>query len=351
MRAVVSYQGNITMVDNMPQPQLEDGFILVRTAYSAISPGTEIMMNGHYFLNPYILGYSAAGIVMETKGDTAALKKGQRVACYGAPYVKHAEWLAVPRHLAVPIPDHVSLEEASAVGLGAIAVHSLRQADLQFGEVLLMIGAGILGQITAQIAQAAGYQVIVYDLLEARCQKAAELGLRHVCHTEEQVDEKIRQLTNGEGVDASLICASDKSGSLIDYSLKRLRDRGKVMIVGDMKMNFDRELMFAKEAQVLISRAGGPGRYDPIYEKQGIAYPIGYVRWTEGRNMAEYIRLLAEGEIQVAPLLTNIHPVDECTQVFDQYRNNPHSILGAVLRYPEAARQDGRQEAQSTIGR
>lgn len=351
MRAVVSYQGNISMFNDMPRPQLEDGFLLVQTAYSAISPGTEMMMNGHYYSNPFILGYSAAGVVMETKGESVALEKGQRVACYGAPYVKHAEWLAVPRHLAVPVPDHVSLEEASTVGLGAIAVHSLRQANLQFGEVLLLIGAGILGQITAQIAQAAGYQVILYDLIEERCKKASELGIRHVCSTPDQVDEKIKHLTHGEGVDVSLICASDKSGNLMDQSLERLRDRGKVIVVGDMKMDFNRELMFAKEAQVLISRAGGPGRYDPVYEKQGIAYPIGYIRWTEGRNMEEYIRLLAEGSIQVAPLLTNVHLVDECSQVYEQYRENPHSILGAVLHYPPATELEAQEKAETTLGR
>ncbi|WP_010268721.1 zinc-dependent alcohol dehydrogenase [Paenibacillus senegalensis] len=351
MKAVVSYQGNISMSNDMPQPQLEDGFLLVQTAYSAISPGTEMMMNGHYYSKPFILGYSAAGIVKETKGDSVTLKKGQRVACYGAPYVKHAELLAVPRHLAVPIPDHVSLEEASTVGLGAIAIHSLRQANLQFGELLLLIGAGILGQITAQIAQAAGYQVILYDLLEERCRIAKELGIRHVCSSAKQVDETIKLLSDGEGVDASLICASDKTGSLMDHSLERLRDRGKVIVVGDMKMEFKRELMFTKEAQILISRAGGPGRYDPMYEKQGIPYPVGYIRWTEGRNMAEYIRLLAEGAIQVAPLLTNVHPVDECAQVYEQYRENPHSILGAVLQYPLATELKTGQEVETTLGR
>lgn len=351
MKAVVSYKGNISMAD-VEQPQVEDGFLLVQTAYSAISPGTEMMMNGHYYSHPYILGYSAAGVVGTAGKNAGSVKPGQRVACYGAPYVKHAEWLAVPKHLAVPVPDHVSLAEASTVGLGAIAIHSLRQANLQFGEVLLLIGAGILGQITAQIAQAAGYRVIVFDLLKERCSKALELGIRHVCRTREQVEEKISLLTGGQGADAVLICASGKTGELMDQSLTWIRDRGKVVVVGDLKMDFSRELLFAKEAQILISRAGGPGRYDPVFEKDGVDYPIGYIRWTEGKNMAEYIRLLAEGEIHIRPLLTGIYPVAECSDVYRRYVESPHEMLGALLEYPSAAQSKQlKEEAETTVRR
>lgn len=349
MKAVVSHEGSIRMAD-VPDPLLEEGFVLVQTEYSAISPGTELMMNGHYYAAPTILGYSASGVVRKV-GKDARLEVGQRVACYGAPYVKHAEWLAVPKHLAVPVPDSVTLKEASTVGLGAIAVHALRQASLQFGESVLLIGAGILGQLTAQIARAAGYRVIVHDLLEARCRKAEELGIRHVCRSAEEVEKTIGLLTDGQGVDAVLLCAGGKSGELMDQSLEWIRDRGKVLVVGDLKMDFSRERLFAKEAQVLISRAGGPGRYDPLYEKGGLDYPIGYVRWTEGRNMAEYIRLMAEGDIRVEPLITDVYPIEQCSAAFRRYAEAPHDILGAVLEYPAAAQQEGGKEEASAGGK
>ncbi|GIP33401.1 zinc-binding alcohol dehydrogenase [Paenibacillus sp. J2TS4] len=336
MKAVVSQGGSIQAGD-VPEPKLEDGCVLVQTEYSAISPGTEIMMNGHSYSSPTVLGYSAAGVVKAVGKHVDGIQVGQRVACYGAPYVKHAEWLSVPKHLAVPVPDHVSLMEASTVGLGAIAIHALRQASLQFGETMLLIGAGILGQITAQIAQAAGYRVIVSDLIKNRCRKAEELGIRHVCRSNEQVEAKLKELTDGRGADAVLVCASSKTGELMDQSLKWIRDRGKVVVVGDLKLDFSRELMFSKEAQVLISRAGGPGRYDSIYEKEGFDYPIGYVRWTEGRNMEEYIRLMAEGDLQVGPLLTEVYPIEQCAEAYRRYSESPYDILGAVLEYPAAS--------------
>ncbi|WP_342744452.1 zinc-binding alcohol dehydrogenase [Cohnella massiliensis] len=336
MKAVISHLGQIRMSE-VPRPELEDGFALVQTEYSAISPGTEVMMNGLYQANPIVLGYSAAGIVREVGKGMEHWRIGQRVACYGAPYAKHAEWLLMPKRLLVPVPDSVSPEEASTVGLGAIAVHALRQTSLQFGESLLLVGAGILGQLIAQIAKAAGYRVLLYDKMTERTAIAGELGIRHVAYTQEEVEAQVAEMTAGAGVDAVIVCAGGKTGELIDRALEWVRDRGKVLIVGDIKPDFSRDLMFAKEAQVLISRAGGPGRYDPVYEKDGIDYPAGYVRWTEGRNMAEYIRLIAEGDISVKPLIGAVFPVDRCADAYRRYAESPNSLLGALLAYPGAA--------------
>ncbi|NOU81082.1 zinc-binding dehydrogenase [Paenibacillus sp. LMG 31459] len=344
MKAVLSQNGEINVAE-IPAPVLEDGFVLVETEYSAISPGTEMMMNGAHRPKPIVLGYSAVGIIRSRGQGMEHWPVGQRVACYGGPYAKHAEWLLMPQHLMVPVPEHVSPVEASTVGLGAIAVHAVRQADLQFGETLVLIGAGILGQLIAQIARAAGCRVIVYDLLEARCSVAESLGIRHIAVSPEQVSSHLEQLTAGMGADAVMICAGGKSGGLVDQALEWVRNQGKVLLVGDVKADFSRELMFGKEAQVLISRAGGPGRYDPVYEKQGIDYPYGYVRWTEGRNMAEYIRLIAEGDIQVGPLISKVFPLERSADAFLQYAQSPAELLGAVLAYPVTGVQEAEPAA------
>lgn len=332
MRAVVSHEGEIR-INEMPKPALESGFVLVETTYSAISPGTEIMMNGLYKQEPVVLGYSACGIIRERGQGMEHWELGSRVACYGAPYARHAEWLLMPEHLMVRVPDHVSDEEASTVGLGAIAVHAVRQAALNFGETAVVIGAGILGQLIAQIGKAAGYRIIVSDVLADRCEVAKQLGIRHVALNADEVKQQLQELTGGQGADAVIVCAGGKTGSLIDQGLEWIRDRGKVLIVGDIKPDFSRDLMFGKEATILISRAGGPGRYDPSYEKYGSDYPIGYVRWTEGRNMAEYIRLIAEGDIAVGPLINAVFPVEQCQEAFRQYIEQPTTVLGTVLAY------------------
>ncbi|WP_020616491.1 zinc-dependent alcohol dehydrogenase [Paenibacillus daejeonensis] len=345
MKAIISQKGLIQWAE-VPQPTLEDGFVLVQTECSAISPGTELMMNGLYREDPVVLGYSAAGVIRKIGKGMEDWQEGQRVACYGAPYARHAEWLLMPRHLLVPIPDHVSSVEASTVGLGAIAVHAVRQANLQFGETLMLIGAGILGQLIAQIARSAGLRVVVYDLLPERCEMARQLGIRHTASDPVEAGHRLSELSEGNGADAVIICASSKNGDLIDQSLRWLRDCGKVLLVGDIKPEFSRDLMFAKEAQVLISRAGGPGRYDEVYEREGTDYPYGYVRWTEGRNMGEFIRLIAEGDLRVMPLISDVLPAERCEEAFRKYAEAPADLLGTVLLYGQDAEPEkGAREA------
>lgn len=336
MKAILSHKGHIRLAE-VEKPSLEDGFVLVETECTAISPGTELMMNGLYRNDPVALGYSASGIIREVGAGMEDWRVGQRVACYGAPYARHAEWLLMPRHLMVPIPDQVSSIEASTVGLGAIAIHALRQAALQFGETLMLIGAGILGQLIAQIGRSSGLRVVVYDLLPERCEMARRLGIRHTAADPGEAGRLLAEVSEGNGADAVIICASSKSGELIDQSLRWLRDCGKVLLVGDIKPEFSRDLMFAKEARVLISRAGGPGRYDESYEREGIDYPYGYVRWTEGRNMGEYIRLIAEGDLVVQPLISDVLPAEQCEAAFRRYAEAPASLLGTVLLYGAAA--------------
>ncbi|MBD2843689.1 zinc-binding alcohol dehydrogenase [Paenibacillus sp. IB182496] len=334
MKAVVSCEGEIRLSD-IPEPPLEAGHVRIDTEYSAISPGTELMMNGQGRTTPIVLGYSAVGVIGKRGQGMEDWAVGQRVACYGAPYVRHAQRLLVPRHLMVPVPAAVSAVEASTVGLGAIAIHALRQADLHFGETLVVIGAGILGQLIAQIARAAGCRVIVSDVLQGRLRIAERTGIARTADSPAAVQQHLDEATGPMGADAVIVCTG-KTDGLIDQALRWVRDRGKVLLVGDVEPSFSRELMFAKEATVLTSRAGGPGRYDARYEREGVDYPYAYVRWTEGRNMAEYIRLIAEGAISVGPLISGVYPMEQCSDVFARYARSPAELLGAVLAYPAA---------------
>jgi NADPH2:quinone reductase len=336
MKTVVAQDGQVYITD-IPIPQVERNYVLVETEYSAISPGTEMMMLKNKHKSPISLGYSATGVVMEIGEGVSHVHVGQRVACYGAPFVKHAEYLLVPKQLAIPVPSHVDPKEAAMVGLGAIAIHALRQADLRFGEVVVIIGLGILGQIMAQVANAAAFKVIGYDLLEERCQKLQEMGIHSVCRTMEDMEAEIAVHTKGDGVDCVILCAGGKTAGLIDQGLNWIRDRGKVLVVGDLKTEFNRENMFRKEAQVLISRAGGPGRYDKSYEREGFEYPIGFVRWTEGRNMAEYIRLLAAGSLKISQLISRQVPVQHASKAYHWYMNSPQDVLGVVFEYATGA--------------
>ncbi|MDF2671486.1 MAG: alcohol dehydrogenase [Paenibacillus sp.] len=332
MKMLVTKNQDLEVLE-YPELSVKAGYVLVETKYSAISPGTEMTIKSRDNKEPVAIGYSASGIVVAVGEGVEGFREGQRVACYGGPYVRHAERLLVPKHLVTAVPEHVDLREAAFVGLGAIGIHALRQGNLQFGEHAVLIGLGILGQITTQVAHAAAYQVTGCDLLESRGKLLSQFGISSACTTMEQLLEVVMEQTQGRGTDAVFVCAGGKKSGLMDHSLKLIRDRGKIVIVGDILPDFTRALMFQKEAQIMISRAGGPGRYDADYEDRGTDYPIGFVRWTEGRNMQEYIRLLAAGLIKVAPLITHEAKLDHAKELFDSIAEHPNDTLGALIRY------------------
>lgn len=334
MKAVIAQAGEVN-INEIPMPSIKRNFVLVKTDYSAISPGTELLTidRSHVLMKPLRLGYSATGLVTDVGEGVTHLNVGERVACYGGPYVHHAEYLLVPKHLAVPVPSVVDPKEAALVGLGAIAIHALRQADLRFGEHAVIMGLGILGQMMAQVADAASFNVIAFDLLAERRQLLQSTGIHTVCHSVEEVETAVKEHTGGYGVDSVLLCAKGKNTRLIDQGLTWIRDRGSVVIVGDMEISLSRELMFQKEARLLISRAGGPGRYDAAYEREGNPYPIGFIRWTEGNNMAEYIRLLAEKRVRMAPLISQVIPLDDVQSAYESFVERPGETLGVLIKY------------------
>ncbi|WJH35933.1 zinc-binding alcohol dehydrogenase [Paenibacillus sp. CC-CFT747] len=330
MRAAAAQNGKIVMI-TMPEPDLPAGHVLIRTEYSAVSPGTELTMTKRSGDVPVGLGYSAVGIVEKLGEGVTGLEPGQRVACYGAPYVKHAELLAVPSNLTALVPAHVKPEEAAFAGLGAIAIHALRTADLRFGESAVVVGLGILGNLIAQIADASAVVTLGLDLSAERAAKLGEVARVAAFASQDELEAALPAATGGFGADSILLCAGGPGMELINRSFQWIRDRGKVVIVGDLTTEYTRSAMFGKEAQVLISRAGGPGRYDAGYERENRDYPIGYVRWTEGRNTREYIRLLAEGRINVAPLVSGIYRIEEAEAAYEGYRQP--TTMGTLFRY------------------
>ncbi|KQX64893.1 zinc-dependent alcohol dehydrogenase [Paenibacillus sp. Root444D2] len=331
MKAVAAVKGNI-MITDIDLGVLPDGHVRIRTEYSAISPGTEITYIKRASEQQGLLGYSAVGVIEQIGDNVTGLQLGQRVACYGAPYVRHAEWLTVPANLTAVVPDHVRPEDAAFAGLGAIAIHALRTADLRFGESTVIVGLGILGQMIAQIASAAGFLVAGIDLNASRAELLKQQGSGHAFVDQEQLEDRLGHLTGGHGADSVILCASGPGEVLINRSLKWIRDKGKIVIVGDLSTEFSRGLMFGKEAEVLISRAGGPGRYDVQYELENRDYPIGYVRWTEGRNIGEYVRLLAEKRIKVEPLISDIFSLERAEDAYRNYEQ-PGNVMGTLLKY------------------
>ena len=372
MKQVLIRRGG-AIVDEVPAPLVEPGTILVRVDHSCISIGTElsgirtsavplwrralrhpgkvktviesIASQGVAFTRSMIegklaagdpTGYSAAGSVLEVGPNVLDLAPGDRVACAGAQCAHHAEIILVPRNLAVRIPEGVGFPEASTVTLGAIALQGVRRAAPTLGENFAVIGLGILGQLTAQLLRANGCRVIGIDLDPARVHLAAELGMEVglVSETGDEVDEQVARLTDGIGADGVIITAATSSDAVVSTAFRMCRKKGRVVLVGDVGLHLNRADFYVKELDFFISSSYGPGRYDRRYEEEGLDYPVGYVRWTENRNMGEYLRLLAEDRVRVGPLVSATHPVGDAPAAYEAIRAGDSKPLMVLLTYP-----------------
>lgn len=333
MKRIVAHNKKIEIIeDELPKIEGKPSYVLVKTLYSVISPGTELTILSNSENKQVHLGYSAMGEVVECGSDITDVKKGDLVACYGAPYVHHDEYLLVPKTLYAKVPDSVDPKEAALGGLGAIAIHALRIAKLQFGETAVIVGLGVLGQLIAKIANAAAYNVIAYDLHESRVEMLKGENIKSFS-TVEEMEEAIRVETKSRGADAVLLCTGGKRSPLTHECLKWIRTKGKAVIVGDIEPDFPRSLMFGKEAELLISRAGGPGRYDSVYEREAIDYPYEYVRWTEGRNVEEYIRLIKEKRIDVRAFISEVVDLEDAPKEFEKLLDKESTTLTQLIHY------------------
>jgi len=282
---------------------------------------------------PLALGYSSAGVIEALGADMPGFQVGQRVACAGGNYAVHAEYALVPRNLLAPLPDEVDFESASFATLAAIAMHGFRLSQPQVGENMVVIGLGLLGLLTVQIALAAGCRVLGVDIDPVRVELAKQFGALAVLNP--LAEEATLAFTNGRGADAILICAGDPSSDTVTLAGVLSRDHGRVVAVGVVGQDLPRPIYFQKELSFMTSRSYGPGRYDPGYEEGGIDYPYGYIRWTEGRNLAACVDLIASGKLDAGALITHHFPIEQAAEAYELItgkRDEP--FLGVVLTYP-----------------
>ncbi len=377
MRQLLIHRGETVVLD-VPPPLVEPGHVLVAVAYSLISTGTELgsiqcsrdqSTLGRVTKQPERvlklvdhlrhrgvrrtvalvqgrlaaatpLGYSCSGTVIQVGAGVTDLQVGDQVACAGAGKANHAEWVVVPRNLVVPLPGEVSLRDAASTTLGAIAMQGVRRADPRLGEWAAVIGLGLLGQITAQLLRVAGVRAVGFDLDRRRVEKALALGTPYAfVSTDVDPEKEIFHITEGHGVDATIITAASQSDAIVQQAMELTRLRGRVVVVGAVGLGLKRSPFYEKELDFLIARSYGPGRYDPRYEEKGLDYPYSYVRWTENRNMAEYLWLLAEGRVDFGALVKAEYPLEEAEQAYAALQREENRPIAVVLRYPDAPQE------------
>ena len=378
MKQVLQYRrSGATRVVDVPAPLTPQAGLLVLNQWSLISPGTERMLveaSGVNLINTALhrtdlvkqvidkaahdglsatvdavrsrldvaipLGYSCAGVVLDVgDGARAAFSVGERVACAGAGQANHAEVVAVPKNLCVRVPEGVSLDDAAFVTVGTIALQSVRVAEVHLGEACVVIGLGLVGQLTVQLLKAAGCRVFGIDVASDKVALALSNGADSAClRSDPDLIERVRSFTLGRGADAILIAAAASSSDPVQIAPSLARDRAVVVAVGMIGMDVPRNAYYEKELQLRLSRSYGPGRYDRTYEEHGIDYPVGYVRWTEQRNMEAFLDLVADGRIQPSRLVTHRFPIADAERAYQVVTGEiPEPYLGILLEYPSIA--------------
>lgn len=360
-------------VENVPPPALKPGHVLVQTKSSLISAGTEkasisirkssllqkakrqpdqvkkvLEQIRQYGILPTYrrvralldsttpIGYSVAGVVVAVGDDLHDLKPGDRVACAGNTS-NHAEWIVVPRNLCAKIPRDVEFEEAAYTTLGAIALQGVRQAEARLGETIAVIGLGLVGQLTVQLLKANGCAVVGIDLDPSMVNLARESGATLALRRDkDDIQSMVLSLTKGIGVDSVIITAATSSSDPVALAGDLCRDKGRVVLVGDVAIELPRPPYYMKELEFRLSRSLGPGRYDPTYEESGVDYPVGFVRWTENRNMQEFLRLLSEKKINVTRLTSHRFPINDAAKAYKVIAGvtKGDRPVGVLLEYP-----------------
>jgi len=370
--------GEVSLAD-VPPPQLAAGSVLVRNLASVLSAGTERKLaefGGKNLLQkaaarpdlvrqvidkarregvasaldavqsrlnePAPLGYSSAGMVLEVGAGVSDIRPGERVACAGYGHACHAEAVCVPQLLVAKIPPRrhgpagaeVSFEEAAFTTLGAIALHGIRIADVKLGDTVAVLGLGIVGQLTVQLLHAAGCRVLAFDPDRSRAALAGQLGAEPAATSADEF-KSLCAMACGQGVDSVIITADTASNEPVQLAGELARDRAVVVAVGAVGLTIPRKLYYEKELDFRISRSYGPGRYDAGYEEKGLSYPVGYVPWTQTRNMEAFLKLLADGKLDVQALITHRFPIADGVRAYELIGGRTgQRYLGVVLTYP-----------------
>lgn len=371
MKQVLNQKGRI-IIEDVPIPVPTAGQILVKTSYSCISTGTELsglrssatpvwrkaLQKPQHVKKtieiardqgikaaleavesklgtPKPLGYSLSGTVVALGDGVSQFRLGDKVACAGAQCAHHAEYASVPANLAVVIPDRVEMDAASIVALGAISLQGVRRLEPTLGETFLVVGLGLLGQLTVQILKAAGCKVIGIDLDERRASLATKLGMDHCLTASDDMGQRCRLLTDGMGVDGAIVTASGGDPKILRNAFQACRKKGRVVLVGDVPIQLERDDLYEKELDFRISTSYGPGRYDSSFEEKGVDYPFPYVRWTETRNMDAFLDLLSQEKLHLKDLIEGVFPIASAESAFQML--NEKKPLVCLLKYDENA--------------
>jgi polar amino acid transport system substrate-binding protein len=390
-QVVQNLRGDVRLTE-VPAPALRPGGVLVRTVCSVLSPGTErtnversrrsilskakdrpdlvrqviermrrdgwsaTLKSVNERLDALVpMGYSSAGVVEAVGEGVRDLRVGDRVACAGGGYASHAELVWVPQLLCARVPAagprEVRLADAAFATLGAIALQGFRQGELRLGETVAVTGLGLLGLLTVQLAKAAGCRVVAADLDPDRIALALRLGADVAVRAGEEYETAVRQATAGRGADAVLITAATDSAEPVRQAGRLARDRAVVVVVGAVPADVPRSPFYEKEVEVRFSRSYGPGRYDASYEEHGHDYPVGYVRWTEQRNLEAVLDLLAQGRLDLEPLVSHRFPIAEAERAYQVLTDPGAKALAIVLEYPEAVGRSSRIDLVSEPAR
>lgn len=368
----LSGQGQIDVFD-VPIPSKLDNTVLVKNAYSLISTGTEgaAVTSKSGMLGLYekvmsskdridqvwdmtkkqgvaktlemvrgklgdrtAIGYTCAGVIAELENDKLPYSVGQRVACMGAGFASHAEYVTVPKNLVVPIPDNVSYEEAAFGAIACIAMQGIRRLEASPGEKIGVIGLGLIGQLATKLLVAMGYSVVGLDLSPERAAYADQgIGVDAWSSSPEETLSRIKVLTDGRGLDGVVVCASGKSDVAVNLAFDMCRPKGCVSIVGDVGLSLKRAKMYAKELDLRMSCSYGAGRYDPNYELKGQDYPLGHVRWTEGRNLEFFLSLLASKRLDISDLISGKFEVENAVQAYVKIKKAEPDTYGVLIDY------------------
>ncbi len=362
-------------VREVPAPKVTAGHVLVRTRASLISAGTERMtvefarksLAGKAKARPDLarqvlakarrdglratwdavlarldepmpLGYSAAGeVVAVGAGLEGVFRVGERVAVAGAGLANHAELNVVPRALVAPVPDDVPDEEACFATLAAISLHAVRTLSPGLGDVVAVLGVGLVGQLAVQLLILSGARAVALDYNPGRLDLARRMGAQAALDLAGGgVEEAVSALTAGVGCDGILIAAATDSSEPLATAAAIARDRARVCMVGATGTAFPRREFMQKELSLVVSRSYGPGRYDEDFEGRGVKYPVGFVRWTETENLAECVRLMSPAlarRLDVAPLISHRFPLDEAEKAYAMVTGAGEPHLGVVLTY------------------
>ena len=358
-------------VEEVVIPQVKEGYFLIKNIYSLVSAGTErttvetakasligkalkrpdlakqvlenIKKEG--FVNTFkkvktrletkrALGYSSSGIVVNSQSLNKDIRNGDRVACAGGGYAVHSEYVLVPENLVVKLPENVDYEEGAFATIGAIALQGVRRADNRIGENVAVIGLGLIGMLTMKILNASGINTMGIDIDFRKVEFAKRSGFKAFLRNDESLINKLETLTQSLLFDSVIICASSRSEDPVNLASQLVRKKGKIVIVGNFPLNFERQILYEKEVDILMSTSYGPGRYDFDFEEKGYKYPPEYIRWTEDKNMESFLNLISDNKLSVKDLITHKFPIENGTDAYKIFTENSNKeYYGILIEY------------------